>query len=142
MIRRLRRVPARQQDSKLCCAALIAKADVRLDLSLVELIPRFAHDERSVRGGFDKSPIQQFHHCARLDWVAIWLPLFLLFVHASGDHGPRFMLRSEEHTSELQSLRHLVCRLLLEKKFKYVHLRGFIRRCLSYLPCSLVSLLE
>src|ERR1035438_1304481 len=26
--------------------------------------------------------------------------------------------RSEEHTSELQSLRHLVCRLLLEKKNK------------------------
>src|SRR5438045_8983013 len=28
----------------------------------------------------------------------------------------RRMRRSEEHTSELQSLRHLVCRLLLEKK--------------------------
>src|SRR5205814_9369095 len=28
-------------------------------------------------------------------------------------------LRSEEHTSELQSLRHLVCRLLLEKKKQY-----------------------
>src|ERR1039458_10581795 len=27
-------------------------------------------------------------------------------------------LRSEEHTSELQSLRHLVCRLLLEKKIR------------------------
>src|SRR5258705_2352036 len=27
--------------------------------------------------------------------------------------------RSEEHTSELQSLRHLVCRLLLEKKKKH-----------------------
>src|ERR1035441_1522796 len=27
--------------------------------------------------------------------------------------------RSEEHTSELQSLRHLVCRLLLEKKEMY-----------------------
>src|SRR3989442_14630314 len=27
-----------------------------------------------------------------------------------------FMLRSEEHTSELQSRPHLVCRLLLEKK--------------------------
>src|SRR5437899_8121264 len=26
------------------------------------------------------------------------------------------LFRSEEHTSELQSLRHLVCRLLLEKK--------------------------
>src|SRR5205814_7165662 len=28
----------------------------------------------------------------------------------------RDVTRSEEHTSELQSLRHLVCRLLLEKK--------------------------
>src|SRR5437899_6463019 len=28
----------------------------------------------------------------------------------------RVPARSEEHTSELQSLRHLVCRLLLEKK--------------------------
>src|SRR5438309_8971539 len=30
--------------------------------------------------------------------------------------------RSEEHTSELQSQFHLVCRLLLEKKIKGVHL--------------------
>src|SRR5205814_9683872 len=30
--------------------------------------------------------------------------------------------RSEEHTSELQSLRHLVCRLLLEKKKKTMFL--------------------
>src|SRR5262245_650610 len=30
--------------------------------------------------------------------------------------APMFTSRSEEHTSELQSLRHLVCRLLLEKK--------------------------
>src|SRR5262245_63232800 len=29
--------------------------------------------------------------------------------------------RSEEHTSELQSLRHLVCRLLLEKKKQEDH---------------------
>src|SRR2546422_4870994 len=29
-----------------------------------------------------------------------------------------FMIRSEEHTSELQSRLHLVCRLLLEKKKK------------------------
>src|SRR5438045_8252096 len=33
----------------------------------------------------------------------------------------RFADRSEEHTSELQSLRHLVCRLLLEKKKKRTH---------------------
>src|SRR5258705_1008456 len=31
-------------------------------------------------------------------------------------HRTRIAHRSEEHTSELQSLRHLVCRLLLEKK--------------------------
>src|SRR5438309_3358672 len=31
-------------------------------------------------------------------------------------------LRSEEHTSELQSQFHLVCRLLLEKKKKYFQL--------------------
>src|SRR5262245_62593290 len=30
--------------------------------------------------------------------------------------APLEVTRSEEHTSELQSLRHLVCRLLLEKK--------------------------
>src|SRR5262245_65174264 len=33
-------------------------------------------------------------------------------------HAMRWPARSEEHTSELQSLRHLVCRLLLEKKNK------------------------
>src|SRR2546429_8457864 len=33
--------------------------------------------------------------------------------------GMKFDLRSEEHTSELQSRLHLVCRLLLEKKKKH-----------------------
>src|SRR5690349_22028272 len=32
------------------------------------------------------------------------------------DPGLRLQIRSEEHTSELQSRRDLVCRLLLEKK--------------------------
>src|SRR2546425_5350783 len=32
------------------------------------------------------------------------------------DYSPQFPIRSEEHTSELQSLAYLVCRLLLEKK--------------------------
>src|SRR2546429_2501310 len=35
---------------------------------------------------------------------------------AVGDVGHDGFLRSEEHTSELQSRLHLVCRLLLEKK--------------------------
>src|SRR5437899_9978591 len=36
----------------------------------------------------------------------------------SADACSHLQDRSEEHTSELQSLRHLVCRLLLEKKKK------------------------
>src|SRR5947199_475054 len=36
--------------------------------------------------------------------------------------------RSEEHTSELQSLRHLVCRLLLEKKKPLPTLTASTRR--------------
>src|SRR5438045_9565417 len=38
--------------------------------------------------------------------------------NVSARRGRDVVLRSEEHTSELQSLRHLVCRLLLEKKKK------------------------
>src|SRR5437763_11144457 len=34
------------------------------------------------------------------------------------------LIRSEEHTSELQSPMYLVCRLLLEKKNNLKHLRG------------------
>src|SRR5262245_63439134 len=44
-----------------------------------------------------------------------------LRVQAETAEPPSFaeaLQRSEEHTSELQSLRHLVCRLLLEKKKK------------------------
>src|SRR5258707_9802867 len=39
--------------------------------------------------------------------------------------------RSEEHTSELQSRQYLVCRLLLEKKKKYIH--QIINRHVLYL---------
>src|SRR5687768_18248253 len=40
---------------------------------------------------------------SKFEWVMNW---------------PTFLERSEEHTSELQSRLHLVCRLLLEKKKK------------------------
>src|SRR2546425_5023638 len=42
--------------------------------------------------------------------------------------------RSEEHTSELQSLAYLVCRLLLEKKKKDLHYTTYIIRTLSNAP--------
>src|SRR5258708_25330030 len=37
-----------------------------------------------------------------------------------GPDGLAWLIRSEEHTSELQSPDHLVCRLLLEKKKKRI----------------------
>src|SRR2546425_5306297 len=40
------------------------------------------------------------------------------FCHALLRHSLERQKRSEEHTSELQSLAYLVCRLLLEKKKK------------------------
>src|SRR2546425_7332242 len=49
----------------------------------------------------------------------------LLLDHMEDDallaQASRVVIRSEEHTSELQSLAYLVCRLLLEKKKKKRH---------------------
>src|SRR5438045_5144223 len=47
-------------------------------------------------------------------------------VQGLAGRGVRPQNRSEEHTSELQSLRHLVCRLLLEKKKKRTHNRRLV----------------
>src|SRR5205814_9615144 len=62
---------------------------------------------------------------ARAAWGRSRLPDGTVLWHGR-ETGPQRVLarraregiRSEEHTSELQSLRHLVCRLLLEKKNK------------------------
>src|SRR6266481_8567286 len=45
-------------------------------------------------------------------------------------HAARAAARSEEHTSELQSQFHLVCRLLLEKK------KNWLDRPISFCPKS------
>src|SRR2546425_8660260 len=47
----------------------------------------------------------------------------VLGTHVPSGHPSKFLIneRSEEHTSELQSLAYLVCRLLLEKKKKTTH---------------------
>src|SRR3712207_7071995 len=48
-------------------------------------------------------------------WGGIALPLLFVFVFVALIRRLG-LLRSEEHTSELQSRQYLVCRLLLEKK--------------------------
>src|SRR5689334_24700849 len=51
------------------------------------------------------------------------MPKLSRFVEGDGYRSPP--PRSEEHTSELQSQFHLVCRLLLEKKNKQIMKMGF-----------------
>src|SRR2546429_3004356 len=48
--------------------------------------------------------------------AAVWSMVGRVGRHCVGSFAP--LRRSEEHTSELQSRLHLVCRLLLEKKKK------------------------
>src|SRR3712207_8866983 len=73
---------------------------------------------RSYRGEVSSLPVEEGH-----PWYGAWER----FVGIHGGLGPdvtRLLttdwyaprLRSEEHTSELQSRQYLVCRLLLEKK--------------------------
>src|SRR3712207_8157837 len=54
-------------------------------------------------------------------WCGVLLVAFpaafvLMFTLVDYSGAARALLRSEEHTSELQSRQYLVCRLLLEKK--------------------------
>src|SRR3712207_7262579 len=72
--------------------------------------------ERRVRpepphAGLLGPPIQENPHAAPVGILPV------LHAHLPVRRGePRHVLRSEEHTSELQSRQYLVCRLLLEKK--------------------------
>src|SRR5690554_7640893 len=59
------------------------------------------HDSRAHRHGAD-TPLREKRRC--------------IAAHALISLKTRRVQRSEEHTSELQSRPHLVCRLLLEKK--------------------------
>src|SRR3989441_6169442 len=55
------------------------------------------------------------------------LPGQVLAGHRHADADPTRIERSEEHTSELQSLAYLVCRLLLEKKKNKKHKNKNVR---------------
>src|SRR5258705_10267202 len=77
------------------------------------------------------------------------VPASLLLPKNDGYSGAYFlvalpvqMARSEEHTSELQSLRHLVCRLLLEKKknrTKPTHISSF---AIPVLFCAILRIIH
>src|SRR3712207_8954614 len=73
------------------------------------------------RGGLRPSPATgqtlcpQTSACARPPKRSRSLPLVSIYRHCEKKYTT-WALRSEEHTSELQSRQYLVCRLLLEKK--------------------------
>src|SRR5687767_15407920 len=58
-----------------------------------------------------------YYHAWPEVFVGKWIAVDPTFGQFPADAAHlRFVYRSEEHTSELQSLAYLVCRLLLEKK--------------------------
>src|SRR5262245_64125282 len=76
----------------------------------------------AVPGIYSGMPIDDYHGDNAATEVSISSGGLRTIINKSPAHywvtSPYNKKRSEEHTSELQSLRHLVCRLLLEKKKK------------------------
>src|SRR5687768_17950125 len=69
----------------------------------------------------DRLPLEALDHLHQLVALEQCVDVVGRRRQAAAGHVPsleRFAQRSEEHTSELQSRLHLVCRLLLEKKKK------------------------
>src|SRR5690349_23939589 len=66
----------------------------------------------------DALPIFPLAPAAAADLEINWNPVTETWRNFQFMRGNRTVFRSEEHTSELQSRRDLVCRLLLEKKKK------------------------
>src|SRR5437899_7766281 len=75
-------------------------------LSLHDALPIYRERRADVKG------LLEFPETAWPDQI----PLLYYSYHVMVGQAQFSSRRSEEHTSELQSLRHLVCRLLLEKK--------------------------
>src|SRR5437773_9746168 len=69
---------------------------------------------------FRSSPSCDVHSCAGLKKI-VQKQYGSAFEISVTHKGRSVLLRSEEHTSELQSHHDLVCRLLLEKKNTYHH---------------------
>src|SRR2546422_10834612 len=79
--------------------------------SMVATVPDPAREREPLRPLVWASAALAAGVLLHLDRVPPWVPVVALVLVA-------WRLRSEEHTSELQSRLHLVCRLLLQKKKK------------------------
>src|SRR5438874_3811514 len=97
-------------------AARVAERDLRLAYGRIAQEQRFLRLRPcSSRGAKEKQ--QHETHSRKPPYFQSKVPICLLVVHGRSLLSRRETpTRSEEHTSELQSRRDLVCRLLLEKK--------------------------
>src|SRR2546430_13502383 len=99
-----------------CCLALAAW----IAILILTLPMRYtSHDWRGVWVGLDLAELVGFAATAWAAWHQRQILIFLMIVTGTllvCDAWFDLALRSEEHTSELQSQSNLVCRLLLEKK--------------------------
>src|SRR5438046_856687 len=82
-------------------------------------ILRLRPDERARIG-----VVRTFQISRELGELTVLENMLLAAPHQYGEALWRCFLRSEEHTSELQSLTNLVCRLLLEKKKNIKHVKN------------------
>src|SRR5689334_18443153 len=107
-------------DLPLVTGPLIAFSVGLLGLALVEILTRCFYALHDTRTAVEVS-VLQFLFVIGLS-IILLQPMGangLALATALGSNGEALvLLRSEEHTSELQSQFHLVCRLLLEKKKK------------------------
>src|SRR5690554_7028778 len=98
--------------------ALYKRSDLHLNLPSMRCVGyrqawehldgKYSYEEMRERGIIATRQLAK----RQITWLRSWPDLHWL------DSEDTNILRSEEHTSELQSRPHLVCRLLLEKKNK------------------------
>src|SRR3712207_8467015 len=93
------------------------------DTATTEIYTLSLHDALPISGEVMSKASSCFHLC-RFRFQRCVLPLSFFALLWS-------QLRSEEHTSELQSRQYLVCRLLLEKKKKNIN--NLINHCVYWL---------
>src|SRR4029078_13740597 len=90
------------------------------------------HTRRTFMFFFNDTATTEIYTLSLHDALPICLCLDTTDQEGMGGFVSFGVLRSEEHTSELQSLAYLVCRLLLDKNNKYVTNHTYVSDSVGY----------